>query len=77
MWEPGSARNIQAAEQRSSARFVTSRYIRDDSQTAMFAELEWFSLSPSTDDVLEPTTLLTYMYLQLISCQYNHHQLTR
>ena len=42
-----SACNIQAVEQvqRRAARFVTSRYTRDNSPTAMVAELVWLSLA--------------------------------
>ena len=47
VWDPASARNIQAVEQvqRRAARLVTSRYTRDDSPTAMVAELGWLSLA--------------------------------
>ena len=47
VWDPASARNIQAIEhvQRWAARFVTSRYPKDDSPTAMVAELGWLSLA--------------------------------
>ena len=47
VWDTTSARNIQTIEQvqRRAARFVTSRYTRDDSPTAMVAELGWLSLA--------------------------------
>ena len=47
VWDPVSARNTQAVEQvqRRAARLVTSRYTRDDSPTAMVAELGWLPLT--------------------------------